>query len=322
MAREHEAEATRLEREETQRPWPWPWPRNPRAPQVPHTPNVRHDGNNGMARAATHNETRGTQGTRIGDTLDPRVVVMSHPISAVAEQYRLLALGLEGALRAGKRRMAFTSAAAHEGRTLCAINTAFVLGCERHYRVTLVDCDFRAPAVHRVLGIEPDVGLGDVLEGRAELQHTMWRFGEHELWILPVGHVTAPHAAVTSRRLGEVLGEVLRQSDVVLIDAPPVLPLADMAALGPHIDGAVMAIRAGRTRRELIDMALDALALAEVEVLGAALVGIEAEAGTAYQLCVEHDRRQRALPPHEPERAGPGRSGEPEPKELQPVQQS
>jgi succinoglycan biosynthesis transport protein ExoP len=314
MSREREVEAARVEREGS-RPWPWPWPK-------PRPRDVRRDGTSAAAGAVSNGEARGEQGARIGDTLDPRVVVMSRPASAVAEQYRLLALGLEGAIRAGKRRMAFTSAAMGEGRTLCAINTAFVLGCERQHRVALVDCDFRAPAVHRVLGIEPEVGLGDVLEGRAELHHTMWRFGEHELWIVPAGRVTTPHAAVTSRRLGEVFGELLRQSDLVLIDAPPVLPLADVAALGRHIDGAVMAIRAGRTRRELIDMALDALALAEVDVLGAVLVGIEAEAGTTYQLCVEHDRRQRALPPHEPERTGPSRSGDPEPKELQPVQQS
>ncbi|HEX2573246.1 MAG TPA: CpsD/CapB family tyrosine-protein kinase [Polyangia bacterium] len=310
MATEREMEAVREEPGEAQRSWPWPWPR---------TKDPRRDG--ASARSGSDAAARGAanslHGSRIGDTLDPRVVVMSRPTSAVAEQYRLLALGLEGAVRSGKRRMAFTSAAAGEGRTLCAINTAFVLGCERHYRVTLVDCDFRMPTVHRVLGIEPEVGLGDVLEGRAELQHTMWRFGDHELWIVPAGRVSAPHAAVTSRRLGDVIGELLRQSDIVLIDAPPVLPLADVAALGRHVDGAVMAIRAGRTRREIIDMALDALALAEVDVLGAVLVGIEAEAGTAYQLCVEHDRRQRALPPHVPQRAGAS-----EPKELQPVQQS
>lgn len=226
--------------------------------------------------------------------VDRRVVCLHAPASAAAEQYRLLALRLEAAAKAGLKRIAITSSVAGEGRTITAVNTAIALGRGQRNRTVLVDTCFRAPGTHKALGLAPQIGLADVLRGAVSIENTMWRFGDDDLHVVPAGYTDAPHVAIGSRKLGEVMSDLSQQSDLVLIDAPPVLPTADLQALARHVDGVVLVIRAGRTPREVVQMALDALA--EVHIIGCVLVGIEQEAGMAYKLLAEHDKRQRALP--------------------------
>src|SRR5437870_2681844 len=119
---------------------------------------------------------------------DPRVVCLTAPASAAAEQYRLLALRLEKAARAGMKRIAITSATVGEGRTLTAVNTALALGRGQRNRVALVDCNFRSPGAHRALGLNPTHGLADVIHGRFSLDSVQWQFGDDDLFVIPAGH--------------------------------------------------------------------------------------------------------------------------------------
>ena len=228
--------------------------------------------------------------------IDSRVVSITNPASAAAEQYRLLAVRLEAAARAGMKRIAITSATVGEGRTITAVNTAIALGRGQRNRVALVDCNFRSPGTHTALGLSPTTGLADVVTGKASLDSVLWRFGDDDLFVVPAGHCAEPHVTIGSRRLGEAITELSNRNDIVLIDAPPVMPTADVQAMARHIDAVVLVIRAGETPRDVINLALGALA--DVHILGCVLVGIEQEAGTTYRLLRDHDRRQRMLPAH------------------------
>jgi non-specific protein-tyrosine kinase len=235
------------------------------------------------------------------------VVVIARPRSAAAEQYRVLARKLERRIGAGARRIAVTSSVAGEGRTTTAVNLALALGAGGRQRVALVDANLRERpdglAVHTLLGLGAQAGLADVVRSRAPIDETLerslWRFRDDDTYVLPAGRTDAPHEIAASRRLGEALRALRDRFDVVIIDAPPVLPTADMLALAGEVDGALLVVRAGRTPRDVVQLALRTLSsLGEgVPLLGCVLNEVEAGAGAPFRLYAKHDREVRGLLP-------------------------
>ena len=228
--------------------------------------------------------------------VDPHVVVLTRPRGAAAEQYRVLRQRVERAIGDGRKCIGVTSATAGEGKTTTAVNLALALGLGQRHRVALVDANLRAPSVHAMLGLRPTAGLVDVIEERVPLESALWRFRSDHLYVLPAGQTADPHAIVASRRLGLLLQELRRRFDVVIVDAAPILPTADALTLGPELDGALLVVRAGRTPREVVRLAIDALP--DVPLLGCVLHRVQEGVGAPWRLFARHDREvQRALPP-------------------------
>jgi non-specific protein-tyrosine kinase len=188
-------------------------------------------------------------------------ILLTKPRSVAAEQFRVLRHRVELLGRAGVRGLAVTSAEGREGRTTTAVNLALALAHAGRAKVALVDGDLRGPGVHRMLGLTPTHGLCDVVAGRAVLKECLWAMGGGAaLEVLPAGVVPEDVSSVLdSRRLAEVLGELRARFDFVIVDAPPVLRLADVPSLCASLDGALVVARAGVTARELVLAAIDAL---------------------------------------------------------------
>lgn len=232
---------------------------------------------------------------QIVGAVDPRVVMLSHPRGAAAEQYRVLRQRIERAVGRGSRCIGVTSSTAGEGKTTTAVNLALALALGQRHRVALVDANLRSPSVHALLGLSPSAGLVEVIEGKVELDAALWRFRGDYLHVLPAGRTEAPYAVVASPRLRALLGELRDRFEIVIVDGAPILPTADMLTLGPILDGVMLVVQAGRTRSELIRMALDAIP--DVPVLGCVLQRVQAGAGAPYRLFARHDREvRRALP--------------------------
>jgi tyrosine-protein kinase len=217
----------------------------------------------------------------------PRVLP-AHAAVAAAEQYRLLAQRLEPLLQRG-RRIGITSPCAGEGRTTTAINTARALLRASQRRVVLVDAHLRSPAVARALGLLSGVGLADVVAGSATLADALT--AADGLTVLPAGATRDPAAAIASPRLREILAELAGRFDAVIVDTAPVLPLADVPTLAAALDGLLLVLRAGRTRRDLLRLAVDALP--PDRLLGCVLNGAGPEAGAPFALMAAHDRALR-----------------------------
>jgi capsular exopolysaccharide synthesis family protein len=217
------------------------------------------------------------------EPISAEAVTLTNPRSAAAEQYRVLRYRLEILAKQGNKALAFTSAQSGEGKTTTAVNAALALGRGGRNRVVLVDADLRHPSVGKMLGLRAREGLCDVVAGRANLGNCLWRFGADELYVLPAGNVpddlsdTLYHA-----RLPEILAELKSRFDFVLIDVPPVLPLADVPTLCRDLDGAVMIVRAGVTPKELVGAAVDALY--GIPVHGLVLNDVDPRAATMLNL--------------------------------------
>jgi capsular exopolysaccharide synthesis family protein len=161
-----------------------------------------------------------------------------------------------------------TSAVAGEGKTTSACNLAITMA-QSGQRVVLVECDLRRPRVATYLEISGEVGLTNVLTGQVTLEQALIGWNRGQLTLLTSGSTPPnPSELLGSKQMATVLEELRRTFDVVLIDAPPLLPVTDGAVIANAADGAVMLVRHGRTTREQLRRASEVLAQADATLLG------------------------------------------------------
>ncbi|HSV73828.1 MAG TPA: CpsD/CapB family tyrosine-protein kinase [Chthonomonadales bacterium] len=168
-----------------------------------------------------------------------------------------------------------TSAVYGEGKTTVAMNLAGTIAQNSQARVTLVDCNLRNWGVQERLNIADTAGLVDILEGAEDdLTNVLHRTDLDNLAILPSGRQAGnPSRLVRSPRLGELMSALRMSNDFVVVDLPPVLPVADTRTLTRFVDGVVLVVRAGITPRDVAARAMGAVGTDKV--LGVVLNGVE-----------------------------------------------
>jgi capsular exopolysaccharide synthesis family protein len=198
--------------------------------------------------------------------LDPHLVAAIQPASLAAEQYRSLRTRIKRAENGrAVRTIVVTSPAKGDGKSLTAANLALTMAQEFQHRVLLVDADLRRPTVHRLFGVPDGPGLSDVLRGAADLDHALLTLADHHLTLLPAGTPPShPAELLGSASMRRVLDTLRTRFDRILIDMPPVAPLADLHIVAPMADGVLMIVRAGVTPRPAIERALAGLDVSKV----------------------------------------------------------
>jgi receptor protein-tyrosine kinase len=205
--------------------------------------------------------------------------------SPVVEEYRQLRTNLQFlSVDDPPRVMMVTSALPGEGKTTLAINLALALG-EADHRVALVEADLRRPRVTRYLGLVEGAGLSNVLSGGAELEDVAQTYGGMGLSVLAAGPKPPnPGELLASAHMTALLDKLRGKHDFVIIDAPPLLPVADGSGLAPSVDGVVLSVRYGSTRKEQLRQAAQTLDGVHATTLGVVLniVPLRAEVAAAY----------------------------------------
>jgi capsular exopolysaccharide synthesis family protein len=184
--------------------------------------------------------------------LDPNIIAM--------EQCRVVRTRLWEVLRARKvKSLLITSAVPSEGKTVLSINMAFALSQLEGVRVLLVDADLRKPSVAEFLHMEIHQGLGTYLQGGCEFEDICWQISP-TLSVCPTLAMAQDSAeSLHGSRMQTFLKLAGQAFDIVLLDAAPLLPVADTQVLAPLLDGAVLAIRAHSTPAELVKQSADLL---------------------------------------------------------------
>jgi non-specific protein-tyrosine kinase len=202
------------------------------------------------------------------------------PRSPVAEAYRSLAANLQFA-GSGIQTVGVTSPGAGEGKSTTIANLGIALA-ENGRRVVLVDADLRRPALHDLFGLPNREGLTNLpLTEHAALP--LQETGTPGLHLLASGPPPPnPLEVLGARRLEQVLSLLRAQADLVLVDTPPAAVLADAALLAPRLDGVLLVVSAGRTKRDLAKRAKEQLERAGSNVLGVVLINVR-ESGKLYQ---------------------------------------
>lgn len=209
------------------------------------------------------------------DARGREAVVLHDPLGRTSEEYRHLRANLRFAtLNEHPLTMVVASATPSEGKSTVSVNLAAVLA-EAGSKVLLVDADFRRPRVAEYAQVEGAVGLSDLLVGEADLSDVVITLGDTGVDLIPAGS-TAPNPGelLTANRMEELLGEFRTFYDIVLIDTPPILAVSDALALGQLVNGAVLVVRAGRTRRTAVARTLESLRSSGVQLFGVILNGV------------------------------------------------
>ena len=192
--------------------------------------------------------------------LNPLLVAGLSPKSLAAEQYRQLRTRLSHAEGASNlRTVLITSPQKGEGKSVTAANLALTMAQELQRRVIIVEADLRKPSLQHLFGLPPGPGLAEYLSGAAELKDVMRFLPDHNLTVLDAGVSPAnPAELLGSTAMRRLLDHLRTRFDRVILDTPPVLPLADVAVLAPLVDGTLMVVRAGVTPKPAIENALRA----------------------------------------------------------------
>jgi capsular exopolysaccharide synthesis family protein len=193
--------------------------------------------------------------------VEPHLVAVTDPRSPHAEQYRSLRTRV---LHAGERKklqaLVVTSAGPMEGKTVTALNLAWLLAQTDGVTAILVDGDLRNPCAADYLDVDAPSGLSEVLAGEATLRDSIIRLEPSGLHLLPGGATRDTVAEILSGpKFSGVLSELRRMFDYVIIDAPPLGIFTDATVLINRADSALVVVRSGKTRFGALNRVLEPL---------------------------------------------------------------
>jgi capsular exopolysaccharide synthesis family protein len=191
--------------------------------------------------------------------VEPHLIAVSQPRSAYTEQFRNLRTKiLQAGERMQMRAIVVTSAGVAEGKTLTALNLAWLLAQTEGIRALVIDSDLRRPCATDYFGIDTQGGLSEVLGGQLALQDAIVRLEPAGLHLLPGGRPRDDVAELLSGpSYARVLSEVRRMFDYIIIDAPPLGIFTDASVLMSRADGGILVVRAGKTRYSAVDKLLE-----------------------------------------------------------------
>jgi len=201
------------------------------------------------------------------------LVTVSDPRSAAAEAYRALRTNLSfSSLDDPIRTLVVTTPAPQENKSIVISNLAVIMA-QGGNRTLLVDCDLRRPALHEIFGADNSSGLTTMMLDEAAMDEPPLQETEIEnLWLLPSGPLPPnPADLLGSRRMDAVIARLTERVELVLLDAPPVIAVTDAAVLGSKVDGVLLAVSAGVTRRDHAVRAKELLEKVNIRIVGAVL---------------------------------------------------
>lgn len=247
-----------------------------------------------------------------------------HPHSVAAETYRILKTNLK--LGPERKVLMVTSAGPAEGKTTMICNLGLVLA-QSGMRTLLISSDLRRPELDRIFGMEREAGLSEVIQGtlpfdravRGLSDFILGKFGFDEtvkhpylanLFVMTSGHhlQNSPSEVIGSKAMRDLLAAARAQFDVVLLDLPPLLPVADGLVLAPQVDGVMMIYQVGRISRGALLRAKTQLASVGATMVGVVLNHVRPEVRSEPQDYAYYAYQKRYA---QRQAAGAGSSAEP-----------
>lgn len=201
------------------------------------------------------------------------LIVQNNPQSTRAEAFRQLRTNLQFVdVDHRPRSIVVTSSVPGEGKSTTACNLAIALA-QAGLKVILVEADLRRPRLLDYLGLPGGAGVTDALVGRANLEDLLQPWGDTGNMLVLGSGPTPPNPSelLGSQQMRELLDEMEQHADLVLLDAPPLLPVTDAAVVTAVASGAILVVRAGSTRKEQAMRALEILRGVDAHVYGAVL---------------------------------------------------
>lgn len=191
----------------------------------------------------------------------------------LSRELGVLRNSLESALRGKDRRaVLFTSAVVSEGTTTIAVNYAKLIAMQGSEKVLLCEMNARRPAIANLFSIDPEPGIGSVISGQEKLMSVIHRIEAVNLSVVPAGEIdlTAMQLHLASW-FPVIVQEAFNSFTTVVFDAPAISVSPETAPMSSFVDGVVLVVQEGKTKREVIQRSIDAVHQQEGKILGAIL---------------------------------------------------
>jgi capsular exopolysaccharide synthesis family protein len=190
-----------------------------------------------------------------------RLISLTDERSIGAEKLRVLATKLRH-LRSKKNfsTVLITSSMKGEGKSLMTANLALTFSKQVRHETLVIDCDFRCPTQHRLFGVEAGPGIGDWWTDDLPLNRVIRKHPELPLWFMAAGDIPEqPLEVLQSQRFADLITKVGSLFRWVVIDSPPLTPMADSSVLGHLAEGIVLVVRQGITSAKALASAMDSV---------------------------------------------------------------
>ena len=193
-------------------------------------------------------------------TPDSRLVFLTQPESLAAEKFRFLGVRLRQ-LRNNRplKKVLITSTIPGEGKSLVSSNLAGVLA-RRKEKVLLIEGDMRRPVIGQQFGLGTLAGLSEWLQSKSQTPSNIYHLGGAGFWIMPAGHPPANTLELMqSGRLSALMRQIADWFDWIVVDSPPLLPLADTTVWTRLTDGTLLVTREGTTKKAPLERGLETI---------------------------------------------------------------
>jgi capsular exopolysaccharide synthesis family protein len=193
-------------------------------------------------------------------TSQSRLVCLTQIDSAAAEAFRLLGVRVRDIRRTRPlRKLLITSSIPQEGKSMVAANLAITIAGAKQ-RVLILEGDVRRPGLSDAFGLQGETGLCEWLYGEKDLTSSIYHLEGPGLWIMPAGRSPQnPLELLQSAKLTALLGQVTEWFDTIIIDSPPMLPLADTSIWMRLADGILLVTRQGATEKRQLQRTIEAV---------------------------------------------------------------
>jgi len=221
---------------------------------------------------------------RLGARKAPQDYALDKPASAYSQAVKGLftSLVIAHQRKGGGNVILLTSAVPGEGKSALAASLARVIAIAGR-RVLIIDCDLRRPNIHRALSLPNQRGLSDFLSGDATLPEVMRSDTRTGADVITAGSATDnPEEIIRNPLFDQMLFNLRPQYDLVLLDAPPLLPVSDTRILAEKASQCVMVVKWRRTQRKLVQMAVRQLVDAGANIAGVALNQVDTTKAARY----------------------------------------
>ncbi|WP_196001938.1 CpsD/CapB family tyrosine-protein kinase [Clostridium sp. 1001271B_151109_B4] len=202
-------------------------------------------------------------------------VVEKNPKSVAAEAYRTLKTNIQySSVDKKYKSIAVTSANPGEGKSITAGNLALTLA-EGEAKVLIIDCDMRKPSMHKNFKITNTYGISDILLQKQKVKDVAHCYNKN-LSIITTGKLPPnPAEMLASKAMTLFLEEMKEHFDYVILDTPPLQAVADPQILSTKVDGTLVVVRAGKTKKDDVNNSISLLKKVNADIIGTVLHAVD-----------------------------------------------
>lgn len=201
-----------------------------------------------------------------------KLVTVSDTRSIISEQFRTIRTNITFSMPDQElKTILVTSSTPGEGKSTTAANLGVVFAQEGK-RVLIIDGDLRKPTLHHTFKIFNEIGLSDILVRKASFNEAIQETFIVGLYVMTSGPISPnPAELLSSKMMDEILRDVKRDYDIIIVDSPPLLSVSDTQILSNKCDGTLLIVNSGVVEKEVVQKATAILAQSQAKVLGVVL---------------------------------------------------